>query len=85
MYSTFSRQEGWRLEPSKLNEPTSDLMVKGVVFNEMKGVFVSSDLFQIDFLTILFIAYVILIFSDQLSDFRLPLVEVDALQRIQAI
>lgn len=32
-------QEGWRLENSDLNDPNSDLVFKGVVFNEMKGVF----------------------------------------------
>ncbi|CAH8468327.1 unnamed protein product [Dicrocoelium dendriticum] len=32
-------QEGWRLEPEKLMEPSTKLLVKGVVFNEMKGVF----------------------------------------------
>lgn len=30
-------QEGHRLEFSKMDDPTSELMVKGVVFNEMKG------------------------------------------------
>lgn len=35
------RQEGWRLEPENLNDMTSNLVLKGVVFNEMKGVFVS--------------------------------------------
>eukprot|EP00227_Mantoniella_beaufortii_P012098 CAMPEP_0197588272 /NCGR_PEP_ID=MMETSP1326-20131121/9609_1 /TAXON_ID=1155430 /ORGANISM="Genus nov. species nov., Strain RCC2288" /LENGTH=1128 /DNA_ID=CAMNT_0043153083 /DNA_START=236 /DNA_END=3622 /DNA_ORIENTATION=- len=30
-------QEGHRLEFAKLDDPTSDLMIKGVVFNEMKG------------------------------------------------
>ena len=34
-------QEGWRLEHSDLNDPNSPLVFKGVVFNEMKGVFVS--------------------------------------------
>ncbi|XP_052742790.1 presequence protease, mitochondrial isoform X1 [Bicyclus anynana] len=32
-------QEGWRLEHSKLEEKTSDLVFKGVVYNEMKGAF----------------------------------------------
>lgn len=39
-----SRQEGWRLEnetPTDLNSP---LVFKGVVFNEMKGAFVSQTL-----------------------------------------
>lgn len=36
------RQEGWRLEHEKLNDPTSPVVIKGVVFNEMKGVFVSN-------------------------------------------
>ncbi|MBS0358062.1 MAG: insulinase family protein [Proteobacteria bacterium] len=30
-------QEGWRVEFSKLDDPTTDLIYKGVVFNEMKG------------------------------------------------
>ena len=30
-------QEGWRLEPSTLDDVTSDIVFKGVVFNEMKG------------------------------------------------
>lgn len=33
------RQEGWRLEHENLNDPTSPIIIKGVVFNEMKGVF----------------------------------------------
>mmetsp|Transcript_14152 Transcript_14152/g.34028 ORF Transcript_14152/g.34028 Transcript_14152/m.34028 type:complete len:1117 (-) Transcript_14152:229-3579(-) len=36
-------QEGHRLEFAKLDDPTSDLMIKGVVFNEMKGVYSSPD------------------------------------------
>ncbi|CAL8073269.1 unnamed protein product [Calicophoron daubneyi] len=35
-------QEGWRFEPSTLSDPNSDLQVKGVVYNEMKGVFSNS-------------------------------------------
>ncbi len=35
------RQEGWRLEHNDINDPNSDIVFKGVVFNEMKGVFVS--------------------------------------------
>lgn len=31
------RQEGWRLEHSDLEDKSSDIMFKGVVFNEMKG------------------------------------------------
>lgn len=34
-------QEGWRLEHSNVHDAQSDLVFKGVVFNEMKGVFVS--------------------------------------------
>jgi len=37
----ISRQEGWRLEHEKPDDPTSPIVIKGVVFNEMKGVFVS--------------------------------------------
>ncbi|KAJ4443871.1 hypothetical protein ANN_05658 [Periplaneta americana] len=33
------RQEGWRLEPADLDDPNSAIILKGVVFNEMKGVF----------------------------------------------
>ncbi|KAJ9584248.1 hypothetical protein L9F63_021410 [Diploptera punctata] len=33
------RQEGWRLEHEDLNDPKSPIIIKGVVFNEMKGVF----------------------------------------------
>ena len=36
-------QEGWRLEHEKLEDRTSKLGLKGVVFNEMKGVFSSSS------------------------------------------
>ena len=34
-------QEGWRLEHENPNDRNSPLVFKGVVFNEMKGVFVS--------------------------------------------
>lgn len=34
-------QEGWRLEHSNVEDDKSPLIFKGVVFNEMKGVFVS--------------------------------------------
>ena len=34
------RQEGWRLEPEDLAKPDSQIIFKGVVYNEMKGVFV---------------------------------------------
>lgn len=37
----FSRQEGWRLENENPTDPNSPLVFKGVVFNEMKGAFVS--------------------------------------------
>lgn len=36
-------QEGWRLENTDLNNRNDDFMIKGVVFNEMKGVFASND------------------------------------------
>ncbi|ALC40681.1 CG3107 [Drosophila busckii] len=32
-------QEGWRLEHKELNNQKSDLIIKGVVYNEMKGAF----------------------------------------------
>lgn len=35
------RQEGWRLENENPSDPGSPLVFKGVVFNEMKGAFVS--------------------------------------------
>lgn len=35
------RQEGWRLEHDTPSDQSSPLVFKGVVFNEMKGVFVS--------------------------------------------
>ena len=35
------RQEGWRLEHEDPKDPKSPIIFKGVVFNEMKGVFVS--------------------------------------------
>ena len=35
------RQEGWRLEHEDLGDKNSPLKFKGVVYNEMKGVFVS--------------------------------------------
>ena len=40
------RQEGWRLEHENLNAPDSPIQFKGIVFNEMKGVFVSTYIFQ---------------------------------------
>ena len=39
----FSSQEGWRLEQSNLSDPSSPIIFKGVVYNEMKGVFVSMN------------------------------------------
>ncbi|KAH8865520.1 Presequence protease, mitochondrial [Schistosoma japonicum] len=35
-------QEGWRLEPEDIENMSSNLVLKGVVFNEMKGVFSNS-------------------------------------------
>ncbi|KAL5970691.1 Presequence protease mitochondrial [Taenia solium] len=35
-------QEGWRLEPERLCDSSSKLLLKGVVYNEMKGVFSNS-------------------------------------------
>ncbi|VDO09313.1 unnamed protein product [Rodentolepis nana] len=35
-------QEGWRLEPENLTDSSSKLILKGVVYNEMKGVFSNS-------------------------------------------
>lgn len=36
------RQEGWRLEHEDVNDSQSPIVLKGVVFNEMKGAFVSN-------------------------------------------
>lgn len=36
-------QEGWRLEHSDVQNPNSPIIFKGVVFNEMKGVFSNSQ------------------------------------------
>uniref|UniRef100_A0A8C7V4D4 Presequence protease, mitochondrial n=1 Tax=Oncorhynchus mykiss TaxID=8022 RepID=A0A8C7V4D4_ONCMY len=36
-------QEGWRLENEKPTDPTSPLVFKGVVFNEMKGAFSDNE------------------------------------------
>ncbi|SCU91938.1 LAFA_0F06832g1_1 [Lachancea sp. 'fantastica'] len=36
-------QEGWRLENSNLQDPKSDIVFKGVVYNEMKGQISSSN------------------------------------------
>jgi len=33
------RQEGWRLEHEKVEDQSSPIIIKGVVYNEMKGVF----------------------------------------------
>lgn len=35
------RQEGWRLENENPSDANTPLIFKGVVFNEMKGAFVS--------------------------------------------
>ena len=35
------RQEGWRLEHERPEDTTSPIVLKGIVYNEMKGVFVS--------------------------------------------
>lgn len=35
------RQEGWRLENENPSDADTPLIFKGVVFNEMKGAFVS--------------------------------------------
>lgn len=36
-------QEGWRLENREVNDSKSELMIKGVVYNEMKGVFSENE------------------------------------------
>lgn len=45
----FFRQEGWRLEHENPTDSSSRLVFKGVVFNEMKGVFVRTPLCFSDF------------------------------------
>ncbi|CAG0907078.1 unnamed protein product, partial [Cyprideis torosa] len=37
------KQEGWRLEHENPEDPSSPIVFKGVVFNEMKGVFADSQ------------------------------------------
>lgn len=37
-------QEGWRLEQTDLADPQSEIAIKGVVFNEMKGAFASNNM-----------------------------------------
>ncbi|XP_044740669.1 presequence protease, mitochondrial [Chrysoperla carnea] len=36
-------QEGWRLEQKDLNDPHSEIIIKGVVYNEMKGVLAENE------------------------------------------
>lgn len=36
-------QEGWRLEQCDMTDPKSDIVIKGVVYNEMKGAFSEND------------------------------------------
>lgn len=36
-------QEGWRLEHSNSEDPSSPIIIKGVVYNEMKGVFADNQ------------------------------------------
>ena len=43
MFFLVFRQEGWRLENENPADADSPLMFKGVVFNEMKGAFVSQQ------------------------------------------
>lgn len=45
-YLFLFRQEGWRLEHENPSDPQTALTFKGVVFNEMKGAFVSVFLFM---------------------------------------
>lgn len=37
-------QEGWRLEQTDLSDTNSDISIKGVVFNEMKGAFATNNM-----------------------------------------
>lgn len=48
-------QEGWRLENKDLSDPTSEYMIKGVVYNEMKGSYSEvSNYFMTKFLNKIF-------------------------------
>ena len=47
------RQEGWRIEHEDPNDQDSPILFKGVVFNEMKGVFVS----EVHFITCMVFIY----------------------------
>lgn len=38
------RQEGWRLEHEDVHNKSSPIILKGVVYNEMKGVFVRKNI-----------------------------------------
>lgn len=42
----YCRQEGWRLERENVDDANSPIILKGVVFNEMKGVFVSKVIYR---------------------------------------
>ena len=42
-------QEGWRLEHEKPSDRESQIIFKGVVYNEMKGAFVRFDQFERQF------------------------------------
>ena len=41
LFAHVHRQEGWRLEHENIEDKASPIIFKGIVFNEMKGVFVS--------------------------------------------
>ena len=41
------RQEGWRLEHKEPKDQSSPIEFKGIVFNEMKGVFVCNYIFKL--------------------------------------
>ena len=40
MIHSVCRQEGWRLEHKDPRDSSSEIIFKGIVFNEMKGYFV---------------------------------------------
>ncbi|KAG5305800.1 PREP protein, partial [Pseudoatta argentina] len=44
------RQEGWRLEHTDVNDKNSPIIFKGVVFNEMKGVFNDNQAIMAEYL-----------------------------------
>ena len=71
--SRSSRQEGWRLEHEKTDDPTSPIVIKGVVFNEMKGVFVSDNarFLSLASLLIVYLDYRVIVIRSMLVGYRI--------------